>query len=185
MTKTYIRAFISMRYMAVLPLSAIPAAVCAIIYYKTRLPMVKTIGIVLFTVLAAVMICYYGEKMTISRRLNRFKHADEYDQAVIIGTSFLLAGRTLVYEKGRLKEISFGNMKMISAVPSAKNRMTLTYSTGSITASVTASSLSQAQRIAALILKANPNIQLEGIEADGDGMLERVETGQTQVPFEY
>ena len=185
MTKTYIRAFVSMRYMAVLPLSAIPAAVCAIIYYKTKLPMVKTVGIVLFVILAAVMLCYYGEKMTIGPRLNRFKHADEYDQAVIIGTSFLLKERTLVYEKGKLKEISFKNIGKLTAVAASKDRVTLTYETNSVTASVTSSSKAQAGRVAALILKANPDIVLEGIEAEGDGILEHVETGKMQTSTEY
>ncbi|MCH4266437.1 MAG: hypothetical protein LKF79_07325 [Solobacterium sp.] len=185
MTKTYIRSFISMRYMAVMPLTAIPAAVMAIIYYKTQSAVFRTIGIALFVILAAVMILYYGEKLTVSARLNKFKQVKDYDQAVIIGTSFILNERTLIYEKGKLTEFYLRDLQAVSCEDASKDRIHLTYQGDGKSASIYCSTKAQAERLAGFLKQENPSIALNGITPSGDGMLEHVETGKTSISSDY
>jgi len=178
MTKTYLHAFIAMRYMAALPLSAVPAAVCAILYYKMRIPSLKILGIILTIVLAGVLICYYGEKFTIRPRLAKIRESSDYDQSVIIGTSFVRADRMLVYEKGKLKELQLAEIQRIHGEPAKKDHYWLTLESAAVSASVVTSSRAQAERLAGLISARNPAVSLDGITAGGDGLLEHLESGK-------
>lgn len=183
MTSRYIKAFISLQYMWILPLTGILCFVGGFVYIKTQNTIILYIVRVLGVVLLAVVLPYYLQKATLYQRLRKFKKYREYDDASIIGTSFVLENRTLIITFRyflflQMDEFEWSKIELITANQTKAGRVILTLVGVGKTRNLTCSTVGQAERYLAFVQKVNPDIKISGLQPNGDGLLQHIESGK-------
>lgn len=177
MVKSYLHSFISMKYIWILPGLSFLIFILAFLFFRTHSMAFRMAALLVAIVLIVFMVMFYGERATISGKLKKLDNWKEYNDSYIIGQAFLLEDRMLVYDR-RIIEIHYKDLKKITGAPSKADRYLLTFATDELTCRDITSSKGQAERFAAMLVKRNPQIDLSGIEAKGDGIIAHVESGR-------
>ena len=180
MVKSYLHAFISMQYVRFLPLPAMLIFVLAIVYFKTGIPALRYGVMFLALIQAGLLACFYYERSTIGQKLRGFQNVKEYEGSYIIGQAFLLEDRMLVYDRHKILEFYYNDLKSLECVPGKRDCWNVRFITDSQSALDETSSLKQAQRLAAFLVKKNPQISVSGLTPEGDGILSHIESGKKE-----
>ncbi len=177
MVKSYLHAFISMKYLIILPVTAFVIFILAFAYYRTKIAAFRILVFAVAAVLAILLAMFYGERFSISGKLRKIRNWTEYNDSYIIGQAFLLEDRMLIYDR-KIKEFYYRDLKEIKGEKGRKDNWNVYFSSGSDSALDVTSSKGQAQRLAAFLKSKNSSIVLKDIEAVGDGILAHVESGK-------
>ena len=113
MVKRYFQSFISMKYVFVLPGLALGVFVCTFLYTSSHNELLRYIGIGFGLVLFAVMVFYYREKFTVNHQLKQVKDLEKFSDAVMIGQAFFLDERMLGYARGKIFDLTYGDIEKI------------------------------------------------------------------------
>ncbi len=177
MVKSYLHAFISMKYVWILPAFAFVIFIFSALFMTFKIAVLRYIVFGLAIILAILMVRFYGERMTISSKLRKLNNWREYNDSYIIGQAFLLDERMLVYDN-KIVEMQYSEITKIYGEPGKKDRYTLTFETSNQKVKDITSSEGQAERFAYFLQTKNQNIQFEGITPSGDGKIEHIESGK-------
>ena len=180
MLKAYLHAFISMDYVPVLPIPAFMIFILAAFYFKTRIPALRICVMVLAVILAALMILFYWERGSISSRLRKFRNVSEYNDSYIIGKTFMLEDRMLVYDRHKILEFYYKDLRELKASPGRRDNWNVEYISDAQNAGNETSSEKQTARLAAFLKSKNPDLKITGIEPEGDAILSHIESGKDQ-----
>lgn len=178
MTKRFIQAFISLKYVFFLPPISIAIFICAMVYFNSKLAILKVVVGVLALLLLVVMGFYYSEKLSVSYKLSKISNAKEFDDAYIIGQAFLLENRMLVYRKRKLEEFLYTDVTEIRAKAGKKDHYILEIFTATSVTEIETSSKAQAQRFAAFVIAKKTDVKLVNINPEGDAILAHIESGK-------
>ncbi len=180
MVRSYLHAFISMQYVFILPVPAILIFILAACYFKTGIPAFRIAALITAVILAVLLIRFYTERMSIPKKLSRFKNWKEYNDSYIIGQAFMLEDRMLVYDNHKILEFYYQDINELKGAPGKRDNWDVVYISAGQSAKNTTSSKGQAERLAAFLKAKNPELIIEGIEPSGDGILSHIESGKDQ-----
>lgn len=174
MLKSYVMSFLAMTYY---PLLTIPTVAIFVIFFffSSKLgTAMKPIAGVFAVVLGGVLLVYNLDKYRLKKQVREIKNAKEYDNAVMLGNSFLLEKRMLAYAKRNLKEYTYDSLKKVlyGKDKKGKDQLTLEFAEGTVVLPV--GSYAQAARTAAF-LKTVSDAVPEGIEPEGTGRLHAID----------
>ncbi len=178
MVRSYLHAFISMQYVSFLPLPAVLIFILAIIYFKTGIPALRYGVMFLALVQAGLLACFYYERSTIGNKLRQFQNVKEYEGSYIIGQAFMLEDRMLVYDRHKILEFYYRDLKALECSPGKRDCWNVTFISDRAAARDETSSLKQAQRLAAFLVGKNPALTVSGLTPEGDGILSHIESGK-------
>ncbi|MCR5229028.1 MAG: hypothetical protein K6D03_02780 [Solobacterium sp.] len=177
MVKSYLHAFISMKYLVILPAVSVVIFILAFAYFRTKIMLLRILVFIMAAVLAVLLAMFYGERFSISGKLRKIRNWKEYNDSYIIGQAFLLEDRMLIYDR-KIREFYYRDLKEIRGEKGKKDNWNVYLISGSDSAMDVTSSKGQAQRLAAFLKARNSSISLTDIEAEGDGILAHVESGK-------
>ena len=180
MVRSYLHAFISMQYVFILPAPAILIFILAACYFKTGIPAFRIAALITAMILAVLLVRFYTERMSIPKKLSRFKNWKEYNDSYIIGQAFMLEDRMLVYDNHKILEFYYQDIKELKGGPGKRDNWDVVYISADQSAKNTTSSKGQAERLAYYLKTKNPELIIEGIEPSGDGILSHIESGKDQ-----
>ena len=180
MVKSYLHAFVSMQYVAVLPIPAFLIFILAAFYFKTRIPALRICVIILAVILAGLLAVFYYERWAVQGKLRKIRNYREYDGSYIIGQAFMLEDRMLIYDRHRLLEFLYTDIRELKAAPGKRDCWNVEYFSDTQSARNETSSKGQAARLAAFLKAKNPDLAVSGIEPEGDAILSHIESGRDQ-----
>lgn len=175
MVKRYIQSFISMKYVFVLPGLALGVFVCTFLYTSSHNEVLRYIGIGFGIILFAVMVFYYKEKLSVNHQLKQVKDLDDFSDAVMIGQAFFLEERMLGYAKGKIYDLSYGEIETIHYRSDSRGKMFLDLHTAKGDLPVEMALKDQAKRVAMFLQTKNPQAEVTGIEPAGEGTLHSID----------
>lgn len=175
MLKNYILSFLSLDIYKVLVFPTGIIFVLAFVYPKNPSTFLRILLIVMTILLACALGYYYFKKYQLKRKVRMLKNAQVYESAVMLGQNFLAEDRMLVYQNRDIFEETYDQLISVKLEEGKKDTKNLRCHFQSHEVVIPVGSLLQSQRTVAFLLKKNPNIQLEGIEPTGDGLLHTID----------
>ena len=175
MVKRYIQSFISMKYVFVLPALALGVFICTFLYTSSHNELLRYIGIGFGLVLFAVMVFYYREKFTVNHQLKQVKDLEKFSDAVMIGQAFFLDERMLGYARGKIFDLTYGDIEKIRYRTNSRGKMFLDLHTAKGALPVEMALSDQAKRVAMFLRTKNPQAEVSGIEPAGEGTLHSID----------
>ena len=148
--------------------------------FKTGIPAFRIAALITAVFLAVLLVRFYTERMSIPKKLSRFKDPKEYNDSYIIGQAFMLEDRMLVYDNHKILEFYYRDIKELKGGPGKRDNWDVVYISAGQSAKNTTSSKGQAERLAYYLKTKNPELIIEGIEPSGDGILSHIESGKDQ-----
>ncbi len=180
MVKSYLHAFISMQYVLFLPVPAVLIFILAAVFFKTEIPLLRYLIFILAGIQAVLLVCFYYERASVSRRLRKIDNAREYEGSYIIGQAFLLEDRMLIYDRHRIMEFRYEDLRSLTCSPGKRDCWNVEFRSDTQQARDETSSLKQAQRLTAFLIMKNPDITVTGLVPEGDGILSHIESGKEE-----
>ncbi len=141
---------------------------------KTEL---KPVVLVFAILLAIVLGLYYSKKFPINRYLRKVKDLKEYDQAVMLGTTFVLENRMLVYYKYKLKETYFEDLIGLKIDDANPCILHLEFANEEFDFATHCASENQVARFVKFLKQRNESLDIKGLKVLGDGSLKHLESG--------
>lgn len=176
MVKRYIQSTIAMRYSFPMTTLALIIFIFSYLAVDRKQDQFKVVVLVVAIILTVVMISYYTKRIKTSKKLKKVENIKEYDQAVMIGSCFLLENRMLCYTKKEIKETNYQDLKEMVFKEDKFDMVSFVFTDGlAITSKI--ASKSQAERLAAFLKRKQPSLKLTNISTSGDGALNTIESG--------
>ena len=175
MTKTYIRSFVVMKYVVILPLCVGISFAFMMIFLKTHIEQFRILALFSVVLIFVLLLIYKGDQRHAIHCLMQQYNWQAYDHSTVIHHAFLLGNRMLVYDR-KLYEIPYADLKTVTAVVQKKKTILIFNNH----VKNRCSSLAQAQRFAAFLYCQNNEIQFHGIEPKGDGQRLHIEAGESR-----
>ncbi|WP_105302458.1 hypothetical protein [Anaerolactibacter massiliensis] len=175
MTRRYIQSFISMKYARVLPMLSFVIFACAFIYFRRGTQNAKTAALIAACILIVVMFFYYKAKFTVNREWKKIPDAKEFDDSIMLGYAFLLEQRMLVFDRNHLHLYVYENLKKASLQEENHGKLMMHVTDGNDDSAFELSTKEQAGRVAAFLKAHHPDLELEGVNAAGEGTLRSID----------
>ncbi len=160
MFKNYLLSLLAMAYMPLMTILTVLIFVSIFVLSNvSRVAMKSVIG-VLAICLAAVLLKYNFEKESIKKFIRKLDKADEYNDAVMLGSCFFVEDRMVTYKKGKCKENTYDVVSCMKKLNDKKNHAEITIDNEVYR--IPLSSDKQGDKLASFLKRKNPSIQLDG-----------------------
>lgn len=169
MIKRYYQGLLSIRYSALLVGGALLVFLCAFLDIKHPDTFYKYLLIISAVILLFIMFIYYSNKIRIYKDIKAIDNIDRYLDAKMIGTSFILEDTLVIGNKEGIKEYKNADITSITTVENRKPTILIKALDNNFL--MEANSLEELEKFAAFIKRKNPDVELNGLEAKGSGLL--------------
>ena len=158
-----------MKFSPLLVGGALLVFLCAFLDVKHPDSFYKYLLVAAAIILLYIMYLYYGKKIKIYKAVKKIKDIDRYLDAKIIGSSFILEDTMVVNDKEGIVEINNDSITSITKIDGRKPTISLNTNTSSY--KLEATTLEELEKLAAFIKRKSSNVELNGIECKGSGLL--------------
>lgn len=177
MIKKYINSLISLKYSVVMTTLSFIIFILSYITVDKGKEQLKPVVLVFAILLAIVLVLYYSKKIPVNSYLRKVKDMNEYDTAVMLGTTFVLENRMLVYYKNKIKESYFDDLTSIKVEKGNPFVLHLLFKDETFDYCTVCASENQVARFAKFLQVRNPSLEMNGVKVMGDGSLKHIESG--------
>ena len=175
MLKKYIQSFMAVKYMPMMIIPTIVILIMTFVHSSENANLITMAVGAMAIFLFVTTIFYYREKFLISKQLKTVKNPLDYDNAVLLGQTFLLDRRFLTYYRGNVIEGVYADISKVRAEVNAKGRTELFVKLGKgAEVKLPCASAAQAGRTAAFLQRKNDKIELINVEPVGKGTLNAI-----------
>lgn len=174
MFKNYLLSLLAMAYMPLMTILTVLIFVSIFVLSNvSRVAMKSVIG-VLAICLAAVLLKYNFEKESIKKFIRKLDKADEYNDAVMLGSCFFVEDRMVTYKKGKCKENTYDVVSCMKKLNDKKNHAEITIDNEVYR--IPLASDKQGDKLASFLKRKNPSIQLDGFNEISLNKLHDIDT---------
>ncbi len=174
MFKNYLLSLLAMAYMPLMTILTVLIFVSIFVLSNVSAIVLKSVIGVLAICLAAVLLKYNFEKESIKKFIRKLENAEEYNDAVMLGSCFFVEERMIVYKKGKCKEYTYDALSQMKKLNDKKNHAEI--SIGDEVYRVPLASDKQGDKLASFLKRKNPSIQLDGFNELSLNQLHDIDT---------
>ncbi len=174
MFKNYLLSLLAMAYMPLMTILTVLIFVNIFVLSNVSAIAMKSVIGVLAICLAAVLLKYNFEKESIKKFIRHLENADEYNDAVMLGSCFFVEDRMVTYKKGKCKEYTYDVITCMKKLNDKKNHAEITIDHEVYR--IPLASDKQGDKLASFLKRKNPSIQLDGFNEISLNQLHDIDT---------
>lgn len=166
MIKRFYKGLLGLRYSWILTLAAVITLVLAFLHTNRQEEIYRTLLMIWIIPLAAFLIFYYYQKLSLNKALNQIKNIQEYEKGGMVKNTCVLEDRMLVGNGTTVKEYPTDQILELRGVDKGVEvkREEETFLIETLDAE-------EARRLVAFLKRKNPKATIVDIEPKGDGSL--------------